>query len=427
MAGTEEGADRGPLSGYRVLDLTDDKGALGGKLFADMGADVIKVEPPQGCSTRRIPPFLDGRPGPDRSLYFLSYAAGKRSVSLDLESTDGQRLFRALARTADFVLDSFPLDHLDGLGIGYRTLAADNPRLIYCAITPYGDRGPGADWNASDLTVWAAGGMMFLTGQPDRAPLQLTLPQAGFHAGAEAAVACMIANAHRQQTGNGQRVVIDMQGCVAWCLMNEHGFPVLHGDYMRRNGGRTGSDRIARKMRYRCKDGYVAMTISGAPSHIHHVRELRAWMAEVTPLPEWFTEIDFSTWTVARFVNDESPEFHELMHRTEDFVEEFLQGFTKEEIQKIANERRMLVGPVATVADVAHNEQLAYRQFFRSVEHPALDRPLTFLGPFVRMSKTPLASVRRAPMLGEHNEEILCGELGVDRTELQQLYAAGIV
>src|SRR5271169_6075093 len=130
------------LKGLRLLDLTDEKGALCGKMFADMGAEVIKVEPPQGCPTRKIPPFLDDEPGLDRSLHFLAFQAGKRSITLNLESADGRELLKQLVRRSDFLVDAFPLGLLDSLGLGYNTLAEMNPRLIHASITPFGDRGP---------------------------------------------------------------------------------------------------------------------------------------------------------------------------------------------------------------------------------------------------------------------------------------------
>ena len=170
------------LKGFRMLDLADEKGALCGKMFADMGADVIKVEPPGGCSTRAIPPFLDDTPGPDRSFYAIAYHAGKRSVTLNMESVDGRWLFRELASAGDFVVESFPLGHMDQLGLGYDELSKSNPRLIYASITPFGDRGPGKNYKAADIVTWAAGGMMYLMGEEGKPPLEMSLPQAGLHA-----------------------------------------------------------------------------------------------------------------------------------------------------------------------------------------------------------------------------------------------------
>ncbi|MGZ6195636.1 MAG: CoA transferase, partial [Candidatus Binataceae bacterium] len=148
------------LSGFRMLDLADEKGALGSKIFADMGADVIKVEPPQGCSTRRIPPFLDDLPDADRSLYFIAYQAGKRSVTLNLGSPDGRALLEDLVRKSDFLLESFPVGYMESIGLGYDRLAELNPRIIHTSVTPFGDTGPGRKYKAADIVSWAAGGPM---------------------------------------------------------------------------------------------------------------------------------------------------------------------------------------------------------------------------------------------------------------------------
>jgi len=165
------------LSGFRMLDLADEKGALCGKIFADMGADVIKVEPPKGCSTRRIPPFLDDRPHPDRGLYFIAYQAGKRSATLSLDSPDGRALLEDLVRKSDFLLESLPVGYLEPIGLGYERLAELNPRIIHTSVTPFGDTGPGRNYKAADIVSWASGGPMFLMGDEGRPPLEMALPK----------------------------------------------------------------------------------------------------------------------------------------------------------------------------------------------------------------------------------------------------------
>ena len=193
------------LSGFRMLDLADEKGALCAKIFADMGADVIKVEPPQGCSTRRIPPFVDDLPDAERSLYFIAYQAGKRSVTLNLDSPDGRALLEDLVRKSDFLLESFPVGYMESIGLGYERLAELNPRIIHTSITPFGDTGPGRNYKAADIVSWASGGPMFLMGDEGKPPLEMSLPQAGLHAGAEAAVASLLAHYPREIEGKGQQ------------------------------------------------------------------------------------------------------------------------------------------------------------------------------------------------------------------------------
>jgi benzylsuccinate CoA-transferase BbsE subunit len=284
------------LKGFRMLDLSDEKGALCGKIFADLGADVIKVEPPGGCSTRRVAPFLDDKPSPDSSLYFLAYQAGKRSVTLNLESGDGRNLLAELAKKSDFLVESFPVGYLDSIGVGYQALSKLNPRLIYISITPFGDKGPGKDYKAYDIVSWAAGGMMYLMGEPGKPPLQMSLPQAGLHAGGEAAVASLIAHYPRQVDGNGQQVVVDMQACIVWTLMNEQAMPILHGNYLKRTGVFIGSLGVERKMVFRCRDGYISTLIVGGTGGALSTKALVAWMDEKGFAADWMKTKDWVTW-----------------------------------------------------------------------------------------------------------------------------------
>ncbi len=409
------------LKGYRALDLTDDKGALCGKIMADLGADVIKVEPPAGCATRTIPPFLEDRPGQDRSLYFIAYEAGKRSITLNLESAEGRGLFADLAAHADFLVESHPVGYLDSLGLGYETLAKRNPRLIHTSITPFGDTGPGKDYKAADIVTWAAGGMMYMMGEEGRPPLQMSAPQAGLHAGAEAAVASLIAHYARGSSGEGQRVLINMQACIVWTLMNEQAMPILHGDHLRRSGVYVGSMGIRRKMVFRCRDGYISTLLTGIS-----LKALIDWMAEMGFAPESMVKKDWLSWTPGIFMKASEQDRLEAAG-LEEAVERFFMTMTKGEIYAQTLRRRLLLAPVSTVADIAADEQLRAREFFMPVMHENLGRTLTFPGPFAKMSLTPIGTPRRAPQLGEHNEEVLGEILGLGRSRIAELRAAAVL
>src|SRR5260370_10990642 len=271
-----------------MIGWTDEKGGLWGKIFGDLGADVIKVEPPEGCSTRQIPPFLDDIPGQDRSLYAIAYHEGKRSITLNLESADGRTLLAELVRRADFIVESVPFGYMESLGLGYNTLAKLNPRLIYTSITPFGDTGPAKHYKAADIVTWAAGGMMYLTGDEGRPPLELSLPQAGLHAGAEAAVASLIAHYPREIAGLAQQIVVDIQACILWTLMNEQAMPIFHGDHLRRSGIFTGATGGSRKTMFRCKDGFISGLLAGGP-YLPSTNATIEWMREEDAAPEWLT------------------------------------------------------------------------------------------------------------------------------------------
>ena len=166
----------GPFSGIRVLELADEKGQWCGKLLADMGADVVKIEPPGGQETRMVGPFFRDMPNRDRSLSFWHYNTSKRGVTLSLETEDGRRLFRRLAAQADVILETYRPGYMASLGLGYDDLKKDNPRLVMCSLTPFGQDGPWKDYATSDLLHLAAGGQMAGCGyteeeEPDAPPI----------------------------------------------------------------------------------------------------------------------------------------------------------------------------------------------------------------------------------------------------------------
>ena len=414
------------LKGFRMLDLADEKGALCGKMFADMGAEVIKVEPPSGCSTRAIPPFLDNIPGPDRSFYAIAYHAGKQSVTLNLDSIEGRGLFHQLAAKADFIVESFPLAYLEELGLGYEQLRELNPRLIYASITPFGDNGPAKNYKAADMVTWAAGGMMFLMGEEGKPPLEMSLPQAGLHAGAEAAVASMIAHYPREIEGIGQHVVIDMQACVVSTLMNEQAMPLLHGDYLRRSGIFTGAIGGRRKTVFRCKDGFISGLLAGG-AYMPSTNATIEWMKEEGAAPAWLAQPGgLKALTPSGFMNATDADLREL-EMAEEALEQFWMTKTKKEIWRNILKRRILAAPVATVADIAEDEQLAVRDYFVEVAVPHLERKFTMPGAFAKLGVTPVGPAGPPPEIGQHNREVYCGLLGLMPDRLVQLRAIGAI
>ncbi|HVC43432.1 MAG TPA: CoA transferase [Candidatus Binataceae bacterium] len=414
------------LAGLRMLDLSDDKGALCGKLFADMGADVIKIEPPGGCLTRRIPPFLEDQPGPDRGLYFLAYEAGKRSVTLNLESPAGRALLGELAARADFIVESFPLGRMEALGLGYDAIAKINPRLIYASVTPFGDTGPGRDYKTADIVTWAAGGAMYLMGEPGQPPIQMSLPQAGLHAGGEAAVASMIAHYARGADGLGQHIVVNMQACIVWTLMNEQAMPILHGDYLRRSGVFTGAIGGRRKTVYQCADGHLSFLLAGG-AYLNSTNAVIAWMKEEGAAPAWLTrEGGLKSLTPSGFMAASAEDYAEL-DRAEEAVQSFFLTKTKKELWANILKRRLFGAPVANAADIAADPQLHARDYFVTVEHAGLGRTLTMPGAFAKLSATPVGPQGAAPQLGKHNRAVYGDLLGRSEQQIAELRASGAI
>jgi benzylsuccinate CoA-transferase BbsE subunit len=414
------------LKGFRLLDLADEKGALCGKMFADLGAEVIKVEPPGGCSTRRIPPYLEDKADADHCLYSIAYHAGKKSVTANLATADGRTLVADLAAHCDFLVESHPLGYLDSIGLGYDLLAKRNTRLIYASITPFGDTGPGKDYNWADIITWAAGGMMYLMGEEGKPPLQMSLPQAGLHAGAEASVAMMLAHYPRQLDGLGQRIVVNMQACIVWTLMNEQAMPLLHGNHLSRTGIFVGSADARRKMVYQCKDGDISILIAGGTTFGNSTKALIEWMHEKGFGSDWMHTKDWISWVPGVFMKMTDQDYKEI-EDLESTIQRFLLTMTKREIYAQGLKRRIFLAPVANVADVAADEQLKARDFWIGVPHDTLGRTLTFPGPFVKMSATPIGSTTRAPRVGEHSDEVYRGLLGLAPERLTKLRAEGAI
>src|SRR5713101_3971107 len=224
------------LAPYRILDLTGPLGFLTGKIFGDLGADVVKIEPPSGDPSRRLPPFLENGNGSPQSLYWLAHNANKRGITLNLQSERGRDLFLRLALGADFIIESFPPGVLEQLGLEYETLQQQNPGLILVSITPFGQEGPFRNFTASDLEIMALSGAMSLAGEKDGEPMRGSVAQAPMWVGAEAVMGALTALAYRSMTGNGQHVDVSAQVAVLAALAHAPAFWDLNRENPERAG-----------------------------------------------------------------------------------------------------------------------------------------------------------------------------------------------
>ena len=390
-----------PLSPYTVLDLAEGGFNWCGKVLADLGADVIKVEPPRGSPTRNIGPFVDGMRGKDRSLFWASYCVNKRSVTLDLETEEGAAQLRALASGADILIESFRPGRMAELGLGYDDLCGDNPAMIYTSITPFGQTGPYSQYLATDIVAWSMGGMQYIGGDADRQPVRISAPQAELHAGAQAAAGTMAAFWHSRKTGQGQHVDVSMQTAVVWTLMNATPFPPLHKTNVERNGAFRSRGHISLRQVFGCRDGYLSVVASGRT-----LRALTEWMEEEGTAPGWLLEIDWDDWNPGA-INEDDLDGIDQFNRVQSQMEDFLASKFKNDVYLRAIERKMLLAPCQTVRDISGSIQLEARGFWRELEYPELKRNLTHLGPFINMNESPIQIRRRAPGIGEHNGEIL--------------------
>ena len=407
------------LSNYRVIDLADDRGIFCGRVLGDLGADVIKVEPPTGDPARRIGPFYHEDPAVENSLYWQVYAANKRGVTLDIQAPAGRDVLLKLVETADFLVESYRPGYLAGLGLSYDDLRKVNPRLIYVSITPFGQDGPYASYEATDLTGVALSGFMYLTGDADRAPVRVSAPQFWLLGGGAGAAGAMLAHHQRRSTGQGQHVDVSCQQAMARTLSHAPQFWDLNQVILKRSGPfRPMGSGMGLRTNWECQDGYVNYIQPGGTAGGRSMAALCAWMEEEGYGDAYLSATDFGTYGFG-----EMPE--SLLEAMDVGLGRFFKGNTKAHLSAGALERRVLLFPVNDASDVLTYPQLAARGFFQQMEAPD-GGTLTTLGPWVRSSEKPMSLRMRAPRLGEHNAEVY-GSLGLSAGDIAGLQAGGVV
>lgn len=385
----------GPLKGVRVIDLAGLPGAYGTMMLAGLGADVVKVEPPGGDRIRRLGPFLDRVDVPENSLWWAYLGQGKRSVVIDWTTTAGQAQLRELMTNADVVMDSAAYGTWEALGLGPGQLAAENPSLVWVAISPFGRSGPRRDWKGSDLIAWAGSGVLYTTGFVDRPPVAPAGPvQLACHLAAmNAAAGVLLAlRARRINDGKGQLVDISMQECVLG-IAPETGAPVSLDDRVHRPRGGNRRDLTRPFGLYPCKDGYVSFLVL-QPGHW---QAMARWIHEGTG-NDVFLDETFNDLAVRREVSD----------FVDEFVEALTMPATKLELFREAQRRGVPCTPVNTIADLLEDPHLAATGFFQTADHPKIGSYIRPGAPF--RDNHGWWSLSRAPLLGEHTEEVLSGQ-----------------
>jgi len=395
------------LSDLRVLDLTDLKGALCAKLMADMGADVIKIEPPDGDSMRTIGPFLDGTPNSERRLLFWFYNTSKRGITLDLHKPAGQEIFKQLASKADVIVESFTPGTLASLGLGYEHLKRLNPKLVLTSISPFGQTGPYRDYQSSDTVAEALGGMIYTNGAADEPPLQALGLQAYHSASFFAAIGTMSALWARDVLDAGQWVDVSIQEAVAAAV--EHVAPFYHQGLGVQT--RQGSLHWSRYFRVaRCRDGYV----------------MHCTLGDWTSLVEWVKGD-------GKAQDLDEPQWEDQMYRREhaehlfDVLDEWATDYSVAELMEGAQLRRIPYAMVRPPEAMVDDPQLNARGFFSPVEHPELGRTFRYPGGPFFFTATPWRISRRPPLLGEHNKEVYRGDLRMSEAQLDELTSVGVI
>ena len=392
------------MRGVRVLDLS--RGIAGefcARLLCGYGAEVIKIEDPERPSaTRGLPPFLQDRPEPSRSAYFWHLNGGKRSITLDLGSTAGRRSVLALASLADVVIEDQPPGDLDEMGLGYSSLREVRPDVILISVTPFGQVGPMRGHKATELGMMAAGGALYITGDPDREPVKPGAYLASHAGGLQAVVATTAALCLRQATGMGRHIDVSVQEAVGMFLSGGPAW-VHHFDQTQTRVGARVAQSIVRNAYsgniLRCSDGYQWFGTG-------HNQDMIGLLVERPELgsPDLWRE--------------PGPHANEI----DAAIEAWTLSRTREEVTQQAQELNIAVAPVLTLDEVLANPQHAAREFFPSTPHPDLgDVPA--LGAPVRC-KNLAWQVGLAPSLGEHNAPVFDQLLGGSQADVTPPTAA---
>ena len=401
----------GPLAGIRVIEWGNLVSApFCGKVLGELGADVIKIEPPgMGDEGRARGPFPGGVPHPERSGLFLFANLNKRGITLNMESGEGRNILGRLLETADIFVENRPLAALEALELGYESLGAAYPHLVVTSISPYGRSGPYRHYQGTDLTANAMSGLSFGTGHPHREPLTTPLRQASYLAGVGAAFASIVALLGRDLTGRGQLVDVAEAQVIGTLLTGYH-LPtyIYRGVAGFRSGNRMRLGLFPNCV-LPCKDGYICID---APQMEQYRRFL-----DLLGEQEW---METPRYRDRRAMSDQYPEEAEAL------IAPWFMERTKREILEACLADRIPCVPVQTFDEAMADPQLSSREFFENVAHPE-SGTYRYPGQPYRFSGSQTRLARPAPTLGQHNEEVLAGELGISSSDLERMSQDGII
>ena len=400
----------GALADIKVLEIGQMVSApYCAKLFADYGADVVKIEPLGGDVARGWGPFPADVPHPEKSGLFFFLNTNKQSVALDIASARGKELLLELVAKADIVVENHLPPRARALGIDYASLAARNPNLVVVSITPFGQTGPYADWNAYDLNAYhLTGASHRYCGRPGEAPLEHGTFAADFYGAMTAATWGLAAVFGRDLVGGGEHVDVSCAEAIAATFVGGQNIGALaqDGKWERRTG--VGMPLGAPATILPCKDGHVWML----------ALEAGQWNGLVAAMgnPEW-AAIDM---------------FQDMFSRAQNadviypMIEEWTMQHGKFELMAMCQAAGCPVTAVFTVEEAAEHEHLRARDYMVELDHPALGRVKGLGAPF-KLPASPGGPVRAAPLLGQHTDEILKSRLGVDAGEIAKLRASRVI
>jgi benzylsuccinate CoA-transferase BbsE subunit len=392
------------LPGYRVLDLSSSMGAFCGKLLRDLGMDVIKVEPPGGDAGRREPPFAKGHLHQEGSLRFAYLNAGKRGITLDITKEAGRKLLLELVERSDIVLETFEPGYLTKHKLGYETLLEKNKKLILVSLTGFGQDGPYANYKAPDIVGNAMGALLYISGDPTMTPCNPPETQSYYYASLFATYATMLSLWQRETRGIGAWIDASVQASMA---LHEHvAFNYsAEGRVMKRAGSQHQHNAPANL--FQCKNGWIALFVT----QNHWPILLKVWDGHDPALddPKW--------------INSNLRRAHADYINAE--VTSFTSRFMKEDLAELMQKNGIPALPVNSPSDFMKDPHIQARGFFGTVTHPVL-------GSFQQPGNCFMVDGKRtgpspAPLVGQHNQEVFNGELGLEKSELEALAVSGII
>ena len=408
------------IQGYRALDLTSGEAQLCGRILADLGAEVIKVEKPGGDDGRNRGPFYKNEIHPEKSLWGFFLNANKKGITLNLDSNDGIAIFKKLAEGVDFILESYPPGYMARVGLEYQALASLYPRIIVVSLTPFGQDGPYRNFKASELILMAMGVFMFGTGDPDRPPTSINYPLALISSAVHASSAAMIAHYHTTKSGKGQHIDVSAQAGVPWFTANVGAWwQMAHVELMRTGPYVARRPDLKTRFIWPCKDGYVIFQFYGGVVGSRSNKAFAQWIKEKKMGNEYFHSIDWDALDLYKVSQDE-------VDKLEKTAGAFLLAQERNELVEEATKRGVILGYISKTGDIFQNPQLLSRNYWKNIEHHQLEKSIQYPGYFAKSSRFEYAIRHRAPHIGEHNTEIF-GAIGVSSDELFRLNQAGII
>ncbi len=419
------------LTGIVVVELAHEAGAFAGKLLADMGADVIVVEPPGGCPTREFPPFLNDEPGPERSLHWWHFNTSKRGVTLNLESEEGRTLFAKLVSAADVLLECEPVGRLASLGLDAEAIAARNPCLVHAAITAFGQKSERAADPVTDLTILAGGGPAWSCGYDDHSipPIRGGGFQGYNIACHYAVLSILTALLYREASGEGQFIDVSQHAAANITTEMASYHWLVQQTTVQRQTGRHAMETLTMESQVRCADGRYVTT--GVPPRTPaEFAKLVAWLDVLgvrDELPEAiFLEMGAKRDRIDLSMIGQDDEVTAIFGAGREALVFIASKIPAYEFFLGAQDAGVSVGIVYAPEEAFEDEHFVARGFPTELEHPELSRSFLYPGAPYRFEKSAWALRSRAPLLGEHNAAVY-GAAGLSREEIQQLAQRGII